>query len=106
MLFVWNSEVFNLTHSIICAVVWTHSTISMQVQNLVLEVLLANLMVTQSVRVTVCSTFAPVLMSYFNYAVGQWVVVRDLHASCMMLLYPFFFVSGDLSWNHGKFSLP
>lgn len=68
---------------------WTHSTISMQVQNLILEVLLANLMVTQSVRVTVGYTFALVLMPYFGYLVGQWMFLRNFDAACMMLLYIF-----------------
>lgn len=50
---------------------WAHSILSMQVQNFVLEVLLANLMVTQSGRVTVGYKFAPVLISYLDYLVGH-----------------------------------
>lgn len=54
--------------------------VSMQVQNLVLEVLLANLMISQSVRVMVCYAFVHVMMFCFNYAVDkQWFLETFMH---------------------------
>ena len=61
----------------------------MLVQNLVLEVLSRNPMVRQSFRVTVGYAFACVMISYFDYAVDDWVVLRHFDASCMRLLYLF-----------------